>query len=229
MNQFDSGHLDGFTPFSRPVSRISVDTSALVGVVADDFFVSVIVIRRDLHGIPFYKYLSNGNERQVFQPWSSSKPFAAANAASNLRVQSEGHVGFASVEQNTKRPLGDLSTIVHSYDSTHNLSSNVGFILVHISLLFILPQGVHALLRILYIFIHVYQCLAGYFHDIGGHQRLNDTLHTWLGVSSAESLGGPYGCNDTYGMGGDFDSLENGEVCASSTVFVVAPLPAHCR
>ena len=94
------------------------------------------------------------------QPWSSSKPFAAINAAGRLRGECPS-VGFEASERNTKRPLGDLSTIVHSYDETHNMSSN---------------------------------CLAGYFHDLGGHMQLNANLHAWIGANASESLGGRYGC-----------------------------------
>jgi hypothetical protein len=69
-------------------------------------------------------------------------------------------VGFEAAELESGNKLGDLSTIVHSYDTTHNMSSN---------------------------------CLAGYFHDIGGHVKLDQNLHSWLGVSDQESLGGKYG------------------------------------
>ncbi|MCX5741844.1 MAG: hypothetical protein NT062_05005 [Proteobacteria bacterium] len=74
-----------------------------------------------MNGVPHYRYLSNGSHAETFQPWSSTKFMAIANAAATLRTRSSYRVGLtASVEG---IPLGDLATVVHSYDE-QRYSSN---------------------------------------------------------------------------------------------------------
>ena len=174
-SRFDADHLVGYTSATVPVSKIPVDTTALAQFVDSTVHMSLILIRRDsATGAPYFRYFGNGGAESLpVQTWSSSKPFAAINAAATLRSHCE-QVGFVATEDNTKRPLGDLSTVIHSYETSHNLTSN---------------------------------CLAGYMHDIGGHAKLNANVQSWLGVSAAESLGGRYGCNETYGMGTNFTGL----------------------
>ena len=128
-------------------------------------------------------YFCNGeaSKSTAHETWSSSKIFAMANAAGNLRQQCadagidssttgyliqlilsilqrflmfDGHVG-----KHGTTPLGDLSTIVCSYDATQGYSSN---------------------------------SLSSYFHDLGWRQRLHDLVTgSWLG-RAAETLGGNY-------------------------------------
>lgn len=53
-------------------------------------------------------------------------------------------------------------------------------------------------------------CLAYYFLDIGGRQQLDDNIHSkWLDASSSDSLGGNYGCEDTYGLSYSFTEINN--------------------
>jgi hypothetical protein len=75
-NRFDEANLIGFSDAVLHVSQIVVNTTALLPYVDTDFFhISLILIRRDQSGNPYFKYLSNGNERVLVQPWSSSKPY----------------------------------------------------------------------------------------------------------------------------------------------------------
>lgn len=99
-----------YVPSTEP---IEIDTTSLAGIVPDDLYVTVILIRR-VGGVPHYRYLSNGTHDEAYQPWSTSKFLAAANAGRELRFQSAGEVGLtASVDG---YPLGDLVTSVASYD-----------------------------------------------------------------------------------------------------------------
>lgn len=99
-----------YLPSSAPVE---VDSTALAGIVPDDVQITVILIRR-VDGVPHYRYISNGNHADAYQPWSTSKFIAAANAASTLRYESASEVGLtASVDG---YPLGDLVTSLVSYD-----------------------------------------------------------------------------------------------------------------
>ena len=52
-------------------------------------------------------------------------------------------------------------------------------------------------------------CLAYYMLNIGGRQQLDNNIHSWLGGSSSDSLGGNYGCQDTYGLSMSFTEINN--------------------
>lgn len=98
----------GFRTSSEPV----VVEDVLSDLVPPQLRVTVIVIRR-VDGVPRYRYLSNGTSSDVFQPWSSSKFLAIANAGATLRKRSDYAVGLgASVDG---REVGDLITAVHDY------------------------------------------------------------------------------------------------------------------
>lgn len=93
-------------------STVTFDTQSLAFLPVE-LDVTVILIRR-VGGVPHYRYLSNGNHDVAFQPWSTTKFLAAANAGSTLRFESAGEVGLtASVDG---YELGDFVTSVASYD-----------------------------------------------------------------------------------------------------------------
>jgi hypothetical protein len=112
---------DGRSVQYRPSSMdVEVDDHALDNIVPAGLDVTVILVRR-VGGVPYYRYLSNGSHADTFQPWSSTKFMAVANAAAELRSRSNYHVGLTATVDNI--PLGDLITVVHSYDE-HRFSSN---------------------------------------------------------------------------------------------------------
>lgn len=115
---------DGTTVTYEPSSSpVTVDGEALKGLVPDDMNVTLILIRR-VNGVPHYRYLSNGLHDDAYQPWSTTKFFAAANAASVLRIQSNYLVGLtASVDGH---PLGDLVSTMHAYDYNPYSSNSLG-------------------------------------------------------------------------------------------------------
>ena len=75
-----------------------------------------------MNGVPHYRYVSNGTQKQRFQPWSSTKFMAAANAAATLRTKSSGLVGLTG--RTGSIPLGDLVTTMVGYDESHGVTSN---------------------------------------------------------------------------------------------------------
>jgi hypothetical protein len=75
-------------------------------------------------GVPHYRYLSNGHHYEAYQPWSTTKFLAAANAASSLQIASSYQVGLTASVDNT--PLGDLVTSVHNYDYDPYSSNSLG-------------------------------------------------------------------------------------------------------
>ena len=112
-----TGQLVEYLPASaEPV----VDTKTLQGVVPDDVKLTLILVRR-VNGVPHYRYLSNGTQDDVVQPWSSTKFMAMANGAAGLRVSSYGQVGLNSMVQDV--PLGDLGTVIHNYDEREYTSN----------------------------------------------------------------------------------------------------------
>ena len=56
-NQFDESYLNGYKPTSS-FNDIIVNTSIIKNLVNPNFYISVIMIRRNKTGYPFYKYFS---------------------------------------------------------------------------------------------------------------------------------------------------------------------------
>ncbi|MBK8252685.1 MAG: hypothetical protein IPK82_08460 [Polyangiaceae bacterium] len=114
------GTVVTYKPSTEPVV---FESTALNGIVPAGMDVAVILIRR-VGGVPHYRYLSNGSHDKAYQPWSTTKVFAAANAASNMRILSNYTVGLtADVDGN---PLGDYVTSVCNYDYNPYSSNGLG-------------------------------------------------------------------------------------------------------
>jgi hypothetical protein len=83
----------------------------------------VILIRR-VNGVPHYRYLSTGDHEVPYQPWSTTKVVAAANAAAKLRIESGYEVGLTAKVDG--KPLGDLVTSICNYDYSPYSSNALG-------------------------------------------------------------------------------------------------------
>ncbi len=117
-----NAHTDA-TGYAASDEPIVVDTEALAGVVPPELQVTLILVRR-IDGVPHYRYYSNGRHDAAYQPWSTTKWLAAANAAASLRIASDYAVGLtASVDG---MPLGDLVTSIHNYDASPYTSNSLG-------------------------------------------------------------------------------------------------------
>lgn len=99
------------------------DTTALEGIVPPELMATVILIRR-VNGVPHYRYLSTGDHDVPYQPWSTTKVVAAANAAARLRLASQGDVGLTAKVDG--KPLGDLVTSLCNYDYSPYSSNALG-------------------------------------------------------------------------------------------------------
>lgn len=154
-------------------SNIEVDTETLQDYVNKNVNLCMVIIKRVLENdntILYNKYLCAGelSKKEAYQPWSSTKIFAMANAAGHLRTNettcSPSTFGLdgSTSGQDGVTPFGDLSTIIVSYDSTAGYSSNA---------------------------------VSSYMHDIGWRQRMYDLVRGWLGAEGEESLGGNYGAS----------------------------------
>jgi hypothetical protein len=106
-------------------SEPDFDTEALDGIVPDSLQIVVILIRR-VDGVPHYRYLSHGDPYQAFQPWSTTKFLAAANAAASIRIASNYQVGLDASESASNIPLGDLVSSIHAYDAAPYSSNGLG-------------------------------------------------------------------------------------------------------
>ncbi len=113
----------GAVEYVPSTATIEVDEAALVGIVPPELDVTVILIRR-VGGVPHYRYLSNGTHDVAYQPWSTTKFLAAANAASTLRVESGDAVGLTATIDG--QALGDFVTSIASYDYDPYSSNSLG-------------------------------------------------------------------------------------------------------
>jgi hypothetical protein len=107
----------------RSSSEPLVIEDLLGNLVPNGMDVTVILIRR-VDGVPHYRYLSNGTADVAYQPWSTTKFLAAANAATYLRIQSGYEVGLTASVSGYR--LGDLVTSMHNYDYAAFSSNSLG-------------------------------------------------------------------------------------------------------
>jgi hypothetical protein len=115
----------GWAPAS-PLKSVQVDTRVLASVPElSSVRFAAVIIRRSASGV-FYRYFGGPNYEQPFETWSSSKIFAMANAATAVDRRCPA-IGGLSADTHGKlglTPLGDLATIICSYDRTMNYTSN---------------------------------------------------------------------------------------------------------
>ena len=118
---------EGFTGVQTSVSNVEVDDTAFDRVLDPHYGIraAVAVIHRASNelGSVSMRFLGSA-ARQPYQPWSSSKLFAAYDAAARLRNGSDQQLGLRAIESRSGISLGDFATIITSYDVTRNLSSN---------------------------------------------------------------------------------------------------------
>lgn len=113
----------GTATYQPPGEAPVFDTAALAGLLPAGLRVTVILVRR-VNGVPHYRYLSNGTHFETFQPWSSTKFLAAANAAVRLRVASGYEVGLTGKVGSLM--LGDLVTALVDYSYDPHSSNSLG-------------------------------------------------------------------------------------------------------
>ena len=113
---------DGLLHYEPASAAPSVDDEALKGIVPDDMRITLVLVRR-VNGVPHYRYLSNGTHAETFQPWSTTKFMAIANAGATLRKESNGWVGLTAEVDG--QPIGDLVTVVHNYDEETHTSNGL--------------------------------------------------------------------------------------------------------
>ncbi len=163
-----------FFPSQANLNNVTVDTKtlgALFPAIANNFSnIAIIKIKRDRQtGVPYFSYFGNGHEKFAVETWSSSKVFAAMNAAGHLGDACSTKVGgiFESTQGQFSpiTPLGDLVTIIVTYDTQYYppYSSN---------------------------------SLGGWMNVAGGRKRARDWFNnpatSWL-YRPGESLGANYG------------------------------------
>jgi len=119
---------DGWAQDTGSFADVKVDSTALAEYTSDGANVCVILIKRPVSGGVYFKYLcGRGDEdtHQAVQPWSSTKIYAAANAGGHIReVCPQSGLVSATEGEHGATPLGDLVSIITSYDSTQSYTSN---------------------------------------------------------------------------------------------------------
>ena len=90
--------------------------------------IGVVVIRRTPDGRAFFKQYGNSISSTPVETWSSSKLFVAAAAGVRLHDESDcadfGLRSWVNSIRHHEVPLGDLATIIASYDVTAGYTSN---------------------------------------------------------------------------------------------------------
>ena len=106
------------------------NVTLLTGPDVDVFGLSigVVVIRRTPDGRTFFKQYGNSISSTPVETWSSSKLFVAAAAGVRLHDETDcadfGLHSYVSSIKHHEVPLGDLATIIASYDVTAGYTSN---------------------------------------------------------------------------------------------------------
>jgi len=123
----------------QKLSDVNVDVNTLSSIVTSDANVCVILTKRiknynnnDNKIELLNKYYCAGNHSRddAWETWSSSKIFAMANGAGRLRsnettcINDMFGMNSNTTGKNGVTPVGDLATIICSYDHTKGYSSN---------------------------------------------------------------------------------------------------------
>ncbi len=114
---------DSPSPSHHPAGTPVAVEDVLADVVPPELDVTVIDIRR-VDGTPHFRYLSNGSHDVTFQPWSTTKFIAAANAGARLRLASNDAVGLTASAGGYA--LGDLVTAACDYSYDPFSSNSIG-------------------------------------------------------------------------------------------------------
>lgn len=115
----------GWAP-AAPLGSVRVDSTTLGSVPQlQTVKMAAIAVQRTSTGA-YYRYFGGPNYTQPFETWSSSKIFAIANAAVTVTRQCPAVGGLTALTHGRlgQTPLGDLATIICSYDRTVNYTSN---------------------------------------------------------------------------------------------------------
>lgn len=112
----------------RDLSQLNVTLLDRAEVTVPGLSIAVIVIRRTPDGRTFFKQYGNSLSSTPVETWSSSKMFIAAAAGIRLHGEADcadfGLHSYVSSVVHKEVPLGDLATVIASYDTTAGYSSN---------------------------------------------------------------------------------------------------------
>jgi hypothetical protein len=180
FREWQSPIRDGAIPagYYRPFASVNTaahlaDTEALNDLgIPDGMRVSVINVKRDENGVPYYRYFANmlgnrgpdGRDRSAdsvevaYEPWSASKVFGIAAAAAKIRRASDNETGLDSKFDG--RHTGEAITDVVSY-----------------------RNGVMTSNR-----------LSAHFLETAGHGYASNLFEEWIG-SLDSSMNGGYGAD----------------------------------
>lgn len=117
----------GYVEDPSDINGVPVDTTTLPSLSItnlDKINMALIMVRRLRSGRMLFKYFSNGKHNVVSQTWSSSKIFCEADAAGTLTQKCGLDLNAATKGQLGLTPLGDLGTVIVTYDETAGYTSN---------------------------------------------------------------------------------------------------------
>lgn len=116
----------GYYPAFSSVSMAEehLDTTALNSLnLPQGMNITLINIKRNQNGKPYYRYFSNESNPDDYESWSASKFMLVPAAAAKIREKSRNKVGLDSTT-NTGEHVGELVTYLHNYEAHGNYESN---------------------------------------------------------------------------------------------------------
>jgi hypothetical protein len=117
---------DGYFP-DAPLYSVLVDDRTLLQLDIGNLArvdLALILVQRNESGKAFFKYFGNGRENIPEQTWSSSKLFGVAAAGGKLECACKTCLDAHATGKHGATPLGDLITVIPTYDITAGYSSN---------------------------------------------------------------------------------------------------------
>ncbi len=114
-----------------PFDAIQIDwqaLSAMGGAELDGVSMGVTLVRRQPDGL-YVRYLASGDGLDPHETWSSSKIFSMANGAGSIEMECGLGLDSSVRGEHGTTLLGDLATIICSYDETQ-VAPNLVLVLV---------------------------------------------------------------------------------------------------
>lgn len=117
---------EGWSQDTGSFADFSINNTALTSLAGDANVCAILIRRVEGDPAPYFRFLcSEGDDVNAYETWSSSKIYAASNAAGHIRDECPNS-GMTSTTtgKHGVTPLGDLVTVITTYDETAGYTSN---------------------------------------------------------------------------------------------------------
>ena len=117
---------EGWAQDTGSFADFPINNTALTSMAGDANICAILIRRVEGDPSPYFRFLcAEGDDINAYETWSSSKIYAMANAAGHIRDEcpKSGMTSSTTGEHGTT-PLGDLATVITTYDATAGYTSN---------------------------------------------------------------------------------------------------------